>query len=122
MKEAFLFLLFDNYIIQVNPRSYKAEVLTYCLISQGTGFDVYALPLQVVYLLSIGESQAESRARAYFFPQLQTNFLFITKIHKNNQNEVNIVQTTRLHESRVSAAQAGDVDDSIIPSKSSIII
>ena len=24
-------MLFDNYIIQVNPRSYKVEVITYCL-------------------------------------------------------------------------------------------
>lgn len=31
LTKTFLFLLFDNYIIQVNPRSYKVEVITYCL-------------------------------------------------------------------------------------------
>ena len=84
--------------------------------------NVSALPIQVVYLLRTGESQAESNARAYFFPQLQTNFLFIIKIHKNNQNEVNTVQTQRLYGSKVNAAQDGDDNDSIIPSKSSSII
>ena len=76
------------------------------------------LLILVVFLLRTGESQAESSARAYFFPQLRTNFLVIIKIHKNNQNEVITVQMPRLNCSEMSSAKDGD--NNSMPSNSSI--